>query len=161
MLMYVQLGNLLEIKFKNSSKIDLFLKLIIYIKFYYIYRDIILVRSPEMFNHWIKCKNDQCSKRLRVEANKQSKPILFCSQTCLNSYLFQNDQLHRNFNYEDPGEVRKLVQSLINETKQIQIELQNLKRIRKTYFGLFKDKELDLNDEIYNRDWSFEDETKQ
>lgn len=114
-----------------------------------------------MFNHWIKCKNDQCSKRLRVGANKQSKPILFCSQTCLNSYLLQNDQLHPNFNYEDPGEVRRLVQSLINETKQIQIELQNLKRIRKTCFGLFKVKELDLKDEIYNRGWSFEDETKQ
>jgi hypothetical protein len=112
-----------------------------------------------MYNHWIKCKNDQCSKRLRVEANNQSKPILFCSQTCLNSYLFQNDQLHPNFNYEDPSEVRKLVQSLINETKQIQNELQNLKRIRKTYFGIFK--ELNLKDEIYKRDWSFEDETKQ
>jgi hypothetical protein len=55
----------------------------------------------------------------------------------------------------------KLVLSLINETEQIQIELQNLKRIKKMYFGLFKDKELDLNDEIYNRGWSFEDETKQ
>jgi hypothetical protein len=116
--------------------------------------------SFEIMNtQWIRCKNDQCSKGFRVEANIGSKPILFCNQTCLNPYLFQSEELDRNFNYEDPKEVRELVQNLIAQTNQMQIELQNLRRIRKTYFGLFRDNI--LKKEVYKRKWSFEDEANE
>ena len=105
---------------------------------------------------WIKCKNDQCNNRFRVGANNGSKPILFCCQTCLNPYFFQSEELDPNFNYEDPKEVRELVQNLIAQTNQMQIELQNLRRIRKTYFELFS-KNI-LKKEVYKRNWSFDDE---
>jgi hypothetical protein len=109
-----------------------------------------------MNRHWIKCKNDQCNNRLRLESNNEYKPILFCSQKCLNSYLFQNEELNANLNYEDPNQVRELVQNLLSQTKEIQNELKNLKRIRKTYFGLFKNH--DLKRETYERKWSFDDQ---
>jgi hypothetical protein len=41
----------------------------------------------------------------------------------------------------------------------MQIELKNLRRIRKTYFGLFKDN--NLKSEVYEREWSFEDKAKE
>jgi hypothetical protein len=109
--------------------------------------------------HSIKCKNHQCSKRFRVETDNRPEPILFCSQTCINSYLFQSEKLDPNFNYEDPKEVRKLVENLLGQTKQIQNELQSLRKIRKTYFGLFKDYE--LKNEVYKRKWSFKDEVSE
>jgi len=106
---------------------------------------------------WIRCKNDNCSKRLRVEINDiESKPILFCSDRCLNSIFSENEKLNHNFNYEDPKEVRRLVKNLISQTKRLQNELENLRKIRKTYFGLFKN--YNLKDEVYKRKWSFEDE---
>ncbi len=108
---------------------------------------------------WTKCENDQCKKRFRVETNSLPEPLLFCSQSCLNSYRFQSEKLDANFNYEDPKEVRELVQNLIVQTKQMQNELQNLRRIRKTYFGIFKD--LSLKKEAYKRKWSFEDEANE
>jgi len=64
-----------------------------------------------------------------------------------------------NFNYEDPKEVRQLVQNLIAQTKQMQKELQDLRRIRKTYFGLFRNNI--LKKEVYKRNWSFEDEANE
>lgn len=109
--------------------------------------------------HRIKCKNDHCSNRFRVEINSLPKPISFCSQTCLNPYLVQSEKLDPNFNYEDPKEVRQLVQNLIAQTKQIQNELEDLRRIRKTYFGLFSDNI--LKKEVYKRNWSFEDEANE
>ncbi len=116
--------------------------------------------SFEVMNvEWIKCKNDHCSNRFRVEINSLPKPILFCSQTCLNPYLVQSEKLDPNFNYEDPKEVRQLVQNLIAQTKQIQNELEDLRRIRKTYFGLFSDNI--LKKEVYKRNWSFEDEANE
>jgi hypothetical protein len=106
----------------------------------------------------IKCKNDHCSNHLRIELKDiQSYPILFCSEQCLNSLLSENDKSSNDFNYEDPKEVRQVVQNLLSETKQIQNELKNLRRIRKAYFGIFKD--YDLKDEVYTREWSF-DKTK-
>ena len=107
----------------------------------------------------IKCENEQCENRLRVELNNQFKPVLFCSQACLNSYLLQHETLNHNSHYEDPQEVRKLVQNLLSQTKLIQNELGNLRKIRKTYFGLFKD--CSLKDEVYQRKWSFDDEPKE
>ncbi|MGB5091239.1 MAG: hypothetical protein WBN72_09880 [Nitrososphaeraceae archaeon] len=115
--------------------------------------------SEVMSTQWIKCKNDQCSNRFRAETNNGSKPILFCTQMCLNPCLFQSEKLDPNLNYEDPKEVRELVQNLIVQTKQIQNELQNLRRIRKTYFGLFRDNI--LKKEAYKRKWSFEDEANE
>lgn len=103
----------------------------------------------------IKCENENCENRLRVELGNQSKPILFCSQTCLNSYFLQNETSNSNFHYEDPNEVRKLVRNLVSQTKLIQNELGSLREIRKTYFGLFQDHA--LKDEVYQRKWSFDD----
>ena len=114
------------------------------------------MRHAEMYKDWTKCKNDQCNKRFRVQANNRPQPILFCSQTCLNTYVFQSEKLDSNFNYQDPKEVRELVQNLLGQTKQIQNELQSLRKIRKTYFGLFKD--FNLKNEVYKRKWKFEDE---
>lgn len=108
---------------------------------------------------WIKCKNDHCNNRFGVNTNSLPKPILFCSQTCLNSYLFQSEKLDPNFIYEDPKEVRELVQNLIAQTNQMQIELQNLRKIRKTYFELFSNNI--LKKEVYKRNWSFEDEANE
>ncbi|MGE5685324.1 MAG: hypothetical protein ACM3ZS_09315 [Nitrososphaerota archaeon] len=101
----------------------------------------------------IKCKNKNCINRMNVLLdNNDSKPILFCSESCLNS--FENERFDSTLKYEDPNEVRTLVKSLVSQTKQLQRELENLKKIRKTYFGLFK--ELDLKDETYKREWSFD-----
>ena len=103
----------------------------------------------------IKCKNKNCINRLNVGLdNRDSKPILFCSELCLNS--FENEKFSSTLNNEDPNDVRTLVQNLVIQTKQLQSELENLKKIRKTYFGLFK--ELDLKDETYKREWSFDKE---
>lgn len=106
-------------------------------------------------NTTVKCKNDLCSKQFRVETDNRHAPILFCGQTCLNSYLLQSEKLDPNFDYEDPKEVKKLVQNLLSQTKQIQNELQSMRKIRKTYFGLFND--YDLKPEVYKRKWLFED----
>jgi hypothetical protein len=86
--------------------------------------------------------------------NPNLKPILFCSESCLNS--FENEKFNSTLNYEDPNEVRTLVQNLVSQTKQLQGELESLKKIRKTYFGLFK--ELNLKDETYKHEWSFDKE---
>src|SRR4030095_5993517 len=93
-------------------------------------------------NSTVKCNNNECRKRYNVKTDSEQKPLLFCSQTCLNSYLSQIEKLDPNFDYDDPKEVRKLVQNLLGQTKQIQNELQSLKKIRKSYFGLFKQKDL-------------------
>ena len=107
----------------------------------------------------VKCNNNECNKRYSVETDSEQKPLLFCSQTCLNSYLSQSEEIDVNFDYDDPRQVRKLVQNLLGQTKQIQNELQSLKKIRKTYFGLFSDK--DLKPEFYKRKWSFKDKASE
>lgn len=108
---------------------------------------------------WIKCKNGHCDNRSRVEFNNRFKPVLFCSQTCLDSYLLQNETLNPNIDYEDPKEVRELVQNLLNQTKHIQNEMKGLRRIRKTYFGMFND--YNLKPEVYNRKWLFDNEVNE
>lgn len=101
----------------------------------------------------IKCKNKSCINRLNVGlGNPDSKPILFCSELCLSS--FENEKFNYTIKDEDPNEIRTLVQNLVSQTKQLQSELENLKKLRRTYFGLFK--EIDLKDETYKRDWSFD-----
>lgn len=99
----------------------------------------------------IKCKNKNCANQMEVGQNSVDfKPILFCSESCLN--LFENERFSSNLNQEDPGELRALVQNLLSQTRQIQSELENLKKIRNTYFGIFK--EQNLKDETYKREWS-------
>ncbi len=101
----------------------------------------------------IKCKNNSCINRLSVGLdNPDSVPILFCSELCLSS--FENEKFNFTIKDEDPNEIRTLVQNLVSQTKQLQSELENLKKLRRTYFGLFK--EIDLKDETYKRDWSFD-----
>lgn len=84
--------------------------------------------------------------------NISTEPILFCSELCLS--LFENEKFNFTLKDEDPKDVRTLVQNLVSQTKQLQSELENLKKLRRTYFGLFKG--IDLKDETYKRDWSFE-----
>ncbi|HJU79049.1 MAG TPA: hypothetical protein VJ599_05745 [Nitrososphaeraceae archaeon] len=68
--------------------------------------------------------------------------------------MFENEKFNFTLKDEDPKDVRTLVQNLVSQTKQLQSELENLKKLRRTYFGLFKG--IDLKDETYKRDWSFE-----
>lgn len=99
----------------------------------------------------VKCNNKKCDNQMDVGPNNPDfKPILFCSESCLNS--FENEKFNSNLNQEDPSELRALVQNLLSQTKQIQGELEDLKKIRNTYFGIFK--EQNLKDETYKREWS-------
>ena len=107
---------------------------------------------------WTKCKNEQCSNKPKVDANS-FKPILFCTEKCLNSYFVQDQKFDTNFNYQDPKEAKRLIQNLVDQTKQSQNELRSPKIIRKTYFGMFRN--LNLKDEDYKRKWSFEDKNKE
>ena len=110
----------------------------------------------EYFTYGLKSSESkrQYPRRLKVLVNSiDSQPILFCSQGCLNTFDNKNQRLNQEFNFEDPNEVKKLVQYVISHTKDIQNELKYLKKIRKTYFGLFRDYE--LKDEVYKRKWSF------
>jgi hypothetical protein len=104
----------------------------------------------------IKCKNDNCNNIFTVQVDNGSKPILFCSQTCIHPLILQNKNLDSNFNYESSKQVRELVQGLVAQTIQIQNELEHLKKIRNTYFGLFRDNI--LKKEVYKRNWSFKDD---
>jgi TRAP-type mannitol/chloroaromatic compound transport system substrate-binding protein len=70
--------------------------------------------------------------------------------------LLQNEKMSENYNYEDPEEMRHMVKNLMAETKQLHSELQILRKIRKTYFEIFKNK--NLKREVYKRDWSFSPE---
>jgi hypothetical protein len=101
----------------------------------------------------VKCKNESCINRLEVDlGDTDSRPILFCSELCLSS--FENEKFNFTLEDEDPKEVRTLIQNLISQTRQLQSELDKLKKIRTTYFGLFK--ELHLKDETYKREWSYD-----
>jgi hypothetical protein len=104
----------------------------------------------------IKCKNDNCNNIFTVQVDNGPKPILFCSQTCIHPLILQNKNLDPNFNYQSPKQVRELVQGLVAQTIQIQNELEHLKKIRTTYFGLFRDNI--LKKEVYKRNWSFKDD---
>ncbi len=66
----------------------------------------------------IKCKNKNCINRLTIGVNNtDSKPIMFCSELCPNS--FENEKFSSTLNYEDPNEVRTLIQNLISQTKRL------------------------------------------
>jgi len=109
---------------------------------------------------WIKCKDCCCDNRLGVELTDEFRAFLFCDVECLDSYFTRNEKLNLNSDYEaeDPKGVRQLVENLINETKRLQNEVQSLRRIRKTYFRLFKD--YHLKPEIYKRKWSFQNKAE-
>jgi hypothetical protein len=108
---------------------------------------------------WIKCKNGACDNRLRVQTkNIESKPILFCSDRCFASVVPQNEILDHTITYEDPQEIRDLVKNLLSQTKQLQNEVVNLRKIRQSYFSIFKENK--LRKENYKRKWSFDEEQK-
>lgn len=129
--------------------------------------------KPEVYEHnwpfdndvnvniqWIKCKNGCCDNRLGVGLTNEFKAFLFCDVKCFDSYFTRNEILNSNSDYEaeDPKGVKQLVENLINETKRLQNEVQSLRRIRMTYFRLFKD--YNLKPEIYKRKWSFQNEVE-
>lgn len=84
-------------------------------------------------------------------------PVAFCGEKCLNSFL-DFEFSRKEAKYEDPVEINKLVQNVIGQTKQIQSEFENFKKIRSTYFELFKGRE--LKSETYIRKWLFKEEEK-
>ena len=104
----------------------------------------------------LMCKNPKCSNKLKVQfSNADSKPIIFCSMVCFNTIL-ENEKLNQGPEFEDPNELRLLVKNLVTQTKNMQKEIENLREIRKTYFDLFKSSK--LKDEVYKREWSFQNE---
>jgi alkylhydroperoxidase/carboxymuconolactone decarboxylase family protein YurZ len=74
---------------------------------------------------------------------------------CFNTIL-ENEKLNQGPEFEDPNELRLLVKNLVTQTKNMQKEIENLREIRKTYFDLFKSSK--LKDEVYKREWSFQNE---
>lgn len=76
---------------------------------------------------------------------------------CFNTIL-ENEKFNQGPESEDPTEIRLLVKNLVAQTKNVQKELENLRKIRKTYFDLFKSSK--LKDEVYKRKWSFQNEVK-
>ena len=106
---------------------------------------------------WIKCKNDHCDNRLRVQMkNRESKPMFFCSEVCLNPTVLQNEKMSQDYNYEDPEQIRHLVKNLIDETKRLKKEVQTLRNIRKDYFRDFND--YNLKPEAYEHNWPFDND---
>ena len=104
----------------------------------------------------LRCKNPNCSNKLQVQfRNAESKPIIFCSTPCFNAILEQ-EKLRPSLQPEDPNELRLLVKNLVAQTKTMQKEIENLREVRKTYFDLFKSSK--LKDEVYKREWSFQNE---
>ena len=111
-----------------------------------------------MNNQLIKCRNESCNKELSVGVNDSSSvPIVFCGQECVNLFL-DSEIIRMESRQENPTEIGKLVQNVIGYTQQIQNELDNFKKIRATYFELFKGRE--LKSETYLRKWRFESEDK-
>lgn len=84
-------------------------------------------------------------------------PVVFCGEKCVNSFL-DFEVRRKETKYEDPAEINKLVQNVIGYTQQIEREFENFKKIRSTYFELFKGR--DLKSETYIRKWTFEEEQK-
>jgi hypothetical protein len=104
----------------------------------------------------LRCKNPNCSNKLKVQfSNAESKPIIFCSMPCFNAIL-EHEKLSPSHQPEDPNELRLLVKNLVTQTKNMQKEIENLREVRKTYFDLFKSSK--LKDEVYKREWSFQNE---
>ena len=111
-----------------------------------------------MNNQLIKCRNESCNKELSVGVHDLSSvPIVFCGQECVNSFL-DSEIIRMESRQENPTEIGKLLQNVISYTQQIQNELDNFKKIRATYFELFKGRE--LKSETYLRKWRFESEDK-
>lgn len=102
----------------------------------------------------ITCYNSNCGKPLRVLVDDtQSKPILFCSNQCLNSFLLESEKKTQDFNSEDPNEVKKFVNNLMNQVDIIQQDFKRLGNLRMSYFDIFAGGK--LKDENYKRKWSF------
>ena len=74
---------------------------------------------------------------------------------CFNAIL-EHEKLSPSHQPEDPNELRLLVKNLVTQTKNMQKEIENLREVRKTYFDLFKSSK--LKDEVYKREWSFQNE---
>lgn len=111
-----------------------------------------------MITKLLRCKNPSCSNELKVQSiDAESKPIIFCSKSCFNA-LFKSEKLSRNLESDDPNELRQLVKDLVAQTNEMKKELENFRKIRKTYFSIFKSS--DLKDEVYKRKWSFQNEVE-
>ncbi len=103
----------------------------------------------------MQCRNTACQNKCQVNTEgSENTPIMFCSQSCLNQFVEITARQEIN-----PDKITELVQSVVMETKKIQGELDYHKKVRNTYFHLFKDGE--LPQEKYVRKWSFEENQEQ
>ena len=111
-------------------------------------------------NLGIKCNNESCNNKVNVNINSTFIPVVFCGKECLSSFL--DLEFRRDTKYDDRAELNKLVETVIDYTKQIQDELDKFKSIRSSYFELFKgdNPKIPLKKENYRRKWSFEKQNK-
>lgn len=102
----------------------------------------------------IVCNNSACAKPLRILIDDtEPKPILFCSNECLNSFLSQSEKKAQDLNCEDPNEVKEFVNNLMNQVDIIQRDFKRLGKLRMSYFDIFAGGKLKSED--YKRKWSF------
>ena len=85
-------------------------------------------------------------------------PILFCSNECLDSFLFEIQKKDHDLNYEDPKEVKKFARNLMDQVERMQKEIKVLSNIRTGYFEILKGDK--LKTENYKRKWSFRNKQK-
>jgi hypothetical protein len=103
----------------------------------------------------IQCHNDCCRNELKVCADDSGNiPLVFCSEGCLSGFIrLENQQLEP----QESDRINKLVHDIVGESKRIQEEFENMRRVRQGYFDMFSG--LNLKEEIYTRDWAFKRES--
>lgn len=102
----------------------------------------------------IKCKKCGCGELLSVDIeDTKSNPILFCSNECLGSFLFEIENENQDLDYENPEEVKRFARTLMSQIGQMQEEIKVLKNVRTAYFGILKGDK--LKEEDYRREWLF------
>jgi hypothetical protein len=105
-----------------------------------------------MTRQLLKCNYQNCDNQLDIEINNDFNPIVFCSEQCLNK--FEIAKFNYDLDKQDQSDLRNVVKQLVGQTRQLQDELNNLKKVRKTYFGLFTESK--LKPEKYKRDWEYD-----
>ncbi len=86
----------------------------------------------------------------------QPAPILFCSEACLNGFVHLENG-GQQFGAQETDKLNKLVQDIVGESKRIQDEFENYRKVRQGYFDIFSG--LTLKEENYVRDWNVKRQT--
>jgi hypothetical protein len=101
----------------------------------------------------IHCHNDCCGNSLQMPvADIEHTPIVFCSQACLEGFM-RLENGSQQFAPQETDKINKLVQDIVGESKRIQAEFENYRRVRQGYFDIFSG--INLKEENYVRDWDF------